>query len=44
MGGAAMLTAGYIDVNPLKAKIVSGISCRGAYRLTRKGSEFVKWH
>jgi len=32
MGGAAMLTAGYIDVNPVKAKIVSGIENASDYR------------
>ena len=32
MGGAAMLTAGYIDVNPLKAKIVPDVESVGDYR------------
>ena len=32
MGGAAMLTAGYIDVNPLKAKIVSSVESVSDYR------------
>ena len=32
MGGAAMLTAGYIDVNPLKAKIVSCVESVSDYR------------
>ena len=32
MGGAAMLTAGYIDVNPVKAKVVTGLESVAEYR------------